>query len=132
MGNTIEVYDDITASTPRDTITGNTITLTFDASGDPTYNPPTAPAYDVAYLVANVDHAGAVINTTGSSLSVNAIRATANGAGVASLLDWEYSPTTGSVSKLNFSSPSTSGDQMEWEFGVGVPTIRLKVKIKRR
>ncbi len=129
MTDTITVYD--TSESYVDTVSSDTIDIEILSTGAAQFTNGSG-TFSVGYLDAELDSDELNVELTGSSLTMNQIRATGNGSGVTSRLGWEYHPTSGSVDKLIFETPENTDEEVTWTSGDGVPVVKLKVKIRRR
>ncbi len=125
MSNTITLSDD---AGDFATLYSDTVQLTIGSNGTPYYIGASARA--VTLVLASLDATPLTIVTTGTTLTVNNIRATASAAGVTSHFSWTTN-ATGALD-LVYTTPATTGQSMEWTVGDEIPPIKLKVKIVRR
>jgi hypothetical protein len=131
MTDTIKIYDE--RSRLLDTVNGTSATLVFDDDGYATYD-----SSIVGFILAELDSSALTIlgvpETANVQLYVQELDGTAipvtSGAPVTGGAMWTRFNTYGV--QLVFTTPTTSGDQMDWFIGEDVPAIRLTVKIKRR
>lgn len=129
MTDTITLKD-VTGNTLT-TLTTTTASFQVNGSGFPLYN-----GEPVTELFAYLDSGRMVLNLTpptgGSALYLSDIDATPSPGETVVTGGATWDTLSGGGLSIAFTTPGTSGHQLDWHLSDEAPPVRLTVKIKRR